>query len=159
MVSEKTKEKIKSTLKAKYPQKEKIKIKKRKIKEKIKRFCLNCGCELLNKDSKNFCSPRCTGDYKHKKSYDDFLNNNEKYCKDNYTPKSYKDFFMKEQNNKCVICGCEPFWNNKTLVFVIDHIDGDASNNTRKNLRMICPNCDSQTETFKSKNKNISNIN
>ena len=36
----------------------------------------------------------------------------------------------------------------------IDHIDGDASNNKRENIRMICPNCDSQTETFKSKNKN-----
>jgi hypothetical protein len=43
---------------------------------------------------------------------------------------------------------------NKKLTFVIDHIDGDASNNKRENIRMICPNCDSQTETFKSKNKN-----
>lgn len=42
----------------------------------------------------------------------------------------------------------------KSLVFIIDHIDGDASNNKRENIRMICPNCDSQTETFKSKNKN-----
>jgi hypothetical protein len=33
-------------------------------------------------------------------------------------------------------------------------IDGDASNNLRSNIRMICPNCDSQTDTFKSKNKN-----
>jgi hypothetical protein len=59
-----------------------------------------------------------------------------------------------QQNNKCDICKCEPIWNNKPLVFVIDHIDGDASNNKRKNIRLICPNCDSQTDTFKSKNKN-----
>lgn len=61
---------------------------------------------------------------------------------------------MKEQDNKCAICGCEPIWNSKPLVFVLDHIDGDASNNRRENLRMICPNCDSQLPTFKSKNKN-----
>lgn len=61
---------------------------------------------------------------------------------------------MAEQENKCAICGCEPFHNGKNLIFVLDHIDGDASNNRRDNLRMICPNCDSQLETFKSKNKN-----
>ena len=81
-------------------------------------------------------------------------NNPEKYCKGNYTPKNNKKEFMKEQNNKCAICECEPIWNGKPLVFVLDHIDGDASNNRRDNLRMICPNCDSQLPTFKSKNKN-----
>lgn len=39
-------------------------------------------------------------------------------------------------------------------MFVLDHIDGDCSNNKRENLRLICPNCDSQTSTFKLKTKN-----
>lgn len=80
---------------------------------------------------------------RHIEAYQDFLNNPEKYCKGNYTPKNFKKEFMKEQNNKCAICECEPIWNGKPLVFVLDHIDGDASNNRRDNLRMICPNCDS----------------
>ena len=39
-------------------------------------------------------------------------------------------------------------------MFIVDHIDGKASNNRRDNLRCICPNCDSQLDTYKSKNKN-----
>lgn len=45
-------------------------------------------------------------------------------------------------------------WNNKELKFILDHIDGNASNSCRENLRLICPNCDSQLDTYKSKNKN-----
>jgi len=37
---------------------------------------------------------------------------------------------------------------------ILDHIDGNASHNTRDNLRCVCPNCDSQLDTYKSKNKN-----
>jgi hypothetical protein len=38
-------------------------------------------------------------------------------------------------------------------VFVLDHIDGDGVNHVRSNVRMICPNCDSQLPTFKARNR------
>ena len=71
-----------------------------------------------------------------------------------YSPQKFKKFILEEQNNKCAICGMSPRWNGKELVFILDHIDGHASNNKRDNLRCICPNCDSQLDTYKSKNKN-----
>ena len=38
---------------------------------------------------------------------------------------------------------------------VIHHIDGDYKNNNEDNLQLICPNCHSLTETYKSHNKTI----
>ena len=72
----------------------------------------------------------------------------------NYNPRCFKDFIINEQNGVCAICSQPAIWNGKPLVFVLDHIDGNAANNRRENLRCICPNCDSQLDTFKSKNKN-----
>ncbi len=114
--------------------------------------CLNCGKETKGKNK--FCSFECSCEYRHKEAYKKYLQDSETYCKGNYTPKNFKNEFMNEQENKCAICGCSPVHNGKPLVFVLDHIDGDASNNKRDNLRMVCPNCDSQLPTFKSKNKN-----
>lgn len=65
----------------------------------------------------------------------------------------YKKYFLEEQNHCCAICRMKDEWNGKQLVFILDHIDGNADNNNRDNLRLVCPNCDSQLDTFKSKNK------
>lgn len=120
----------------------------------FKKICEHCGKEFETKNKNaRFCSNQCHANTTHKKRYKDFLENSQKYCRGNYTPKRFKKEFMKEQENHCAICGCLPEHNGKPLVFVLDHIDGDASNNRRENLRMICPNCDSQLDTFKSKNK------
>lgn len=117
------------------------------------KYCLRCNAELKN-TQKKFCSIECSQKYVHEQAYKNFKENPEKFCKGNYTPKNFKEEFLKEQNYECAICHQIPEWNGKELHFVLDHIDGDASNNKRENLRLICPNCDSQLDTFKSKNKN-----
>ena len=49
---------------------------------------------------------------------------------------------------KCSECSCECIHNGKPLILQLDHIDGDNSNNRLDNLRFLCPNCHSQTETY-----------
>lgn len=48
----------------------------------------------------------------------------------------------------CSECGLESVWNGKPIVMHLDHIDGDTSHNDPSNLRFLCPNCHSQTETY-----------
>lgn len=134
--------------------KKKVLHKNNKVKiEKPKKYCLECGKELKNSQNK-FCCCRCFSQYIHKQTYQYYLEHQDEFCRANYSPNAFYDFLLEEQNCKCAICEQDDFHNGKKLRFVIDHIDGDASNNHRDNLRLVCPNCDSQLDTFKSKNKN-----
>lgn len=54
---------------------------------------------------------------------------------------------------KCSKCGIDE-WQGETIVLDLDHINGDNKDNRISNLRFLCPNCHSQTDTFKGRNKN-----
>jgi len=45
-------------------------------------------------------------------------------------------------------CHVKSVWHGKRLNLHVDHIDGDSTNNEEYNLRFLCPNCHSQTETY-----------
>lgn len=43
-------------------------------------------------------------------------------------------------------------WNSQPLILEVDHIDGNNQNNIVSNLRYLCPNCHSQTDTWRGRN-------
>ncbi len=118
--------------------------------------CKNCGKEFPMYASKLniYCSNKCQQEHQHNQRYQLLINGDKSIMRANYNPKNFKQNILEEQNNVCAICGCKPEHNGKPLVFILDHIDGNAANNKRDNLRCVCPNCDSQLDTYKSKNKN-----
>jgi Zn finger protein HypA/HybF involved in hydrogenase expression len=65
--------------------------------------------------------------------------------------KIYREHFKVEY--KCNECGITD-WNGKDIILEIDHINGDNTDNRIENLRYLCPNCHSQTSTYKGRNIN-----
>ncbi len=53
----------------------------------------------------------------------------------------------------CYECLSPPFWRGKPLALILDHINGDRTDNRLENLRLLCPNCNSQQPTFAGKNR------
>ena len=54
---------------------------------------------------------------------------------------------------RCACCGIGPEWQGKPMPLILDHINGVNNDNRLENLRFVCSNCDSQLDTYKSRNR------
>ena len=108
--------------------------------------CLVCENEI-KKGASKYCSLKCQQTH----YFNQKLTN---WIEGTYETKSrnfFRRYLTETQGYKCSCCGISE-WNNKAIVLEIDHIDGNFENNRPENLRFICPNCHSQTDTYKGKN-------
>ncbi len=103
------------------------------------RVCLNCNNTYYGQNEK-FCSNNCKYDYAEKEI---LAGNGYRIAVRNY---------LLKKDPSCQICKLAN-WNNKPISLEMDHIDGDCKNNKLENVRLLCPNCHSQTDTFRVKNK------
>lgn len=123
-----------------------------KIKDQ-KKFCLNCNSIIPFKGytyNRKYCNNQCQADHK------------QKVCLERDTRLFNEGAELKRPNQRrvltalrgynCECCGLSS-WQGKDIVLQVDHINGDPYNNTPENLRLICPNCHSQTDTFAGANR------
>ncbi len=116
------------------------------------KICNKCECELVGRNANGkFCSNKCQQDYLYEQYIKKWKHGEVSGSIKNGSISKYVRRYMLEQSNyKCTVCG----WGRKnpysnTYPLVVDHIDGNSDDSTPHNLRVLCPNCDSLTSTYK----------
>lgn len=128
--------------------------------------CIKIGLSPYGSNGRNQIKKRCKElniDYSHFGKIKKEKNNHSKYSLDEiliehspYTNRNKLKWRLINEGclkYECVICGNIGLWNNNPLILQLDHINGIHDDNRIENLRLLCPNCHSQTETFSGKNK------
>lgn len=120
----------------------------------MKSNCLYCHTEFeFNPHHKKgkYCNIICRGKHKSQLHKADWYARKLKKRIDRPTIRNY---LTEDRGYKCEgdDCGISD-WHNKKLVLHVDHINGDPSDDSPSNMRLLCPNCHSQTPFLGGANK------
>ena len=114
-------------------------------------YCGNCKkeCVWRHQGNNKFCSVQCAQTFRSNEHKRKFFSGLLEKRIDRPTARKY---LAEERGYKCEVCNVSE-WQNKSITLHVDHINGDPSNDHPDNLRLICPNCHSQTEFLGGANK------
>ncbi|MBU1292137.1 HNH endonuclease [Patescibacteria group bacterium] len=122
--------------------------------KKPRKKCFSCGKETPRPNSK-YCNNKCQHEFQYQSYIKKWKNGEVRGLSISGLVSSYiKKYLRRKFKNRCCLCGWSEINQNTGLVpLVADHIDGNWQNNIERNLRLICPNCDSLTSTYAALNK------
>lgn len=151
-------------------------------KEKIIKYCVNCGNKITSRRAKFFCGHSCSAIYNNKKRREpkycvncntELNHKQKKYCSSfccgehkrklifeqiekgdsKLNSKNYKNYLIFKYGEKCMDCGwCKTNKYSNKIPIELEHIDGNSENNSLGNLKLLCPNCHSLTPTYRALN-------
>ena len=117
--------------------------------------CQYCGKIFKSRNpNRKFCSNECSAKYRAKTFLNKWLSDSIAINPNQVLPKSIREFLFDRSKYKCEECGFEGY--NKTTnntILQIHHINGDSSDNSLGNLKVLCPNCHAMTENYMALNK------
>lgn len=106
------------------------------------------GCDALIVSNMTYCSLSCRSSHKVSRWL-----SGEDFGPVHPHGSVIRNYLYVEQDHRCAVCSLPNTWNGQDLRFILDHTDGNSSNNTRENLRLVCGNCDLQLPTSRGKNR------
>lgn len=109
--------------------------------------CSNCGTSHTNVKWKigKFCNNKCQREYEAAKRISEWQEGK------GFSKGPVKRY-LSEKKKGCWKCGITQ-WNGEKITLELEHIDGNSTNNKEENLALLCPNCHSQTDTYKGRNR------
>lgn len=108
--------------------------------------CKNCGEDILKRSANIYCDNKCFIAYQWKTAKLRIENGSGRV-------ENIKKYLAEPYGKVCSECGCGDEWNGKMLTLQLDHIDGNSDNNSLSNVRLLCPNCHTQTDTYGMKGR------
>jgi hypothetical protein len=109
--------------------------------------CIQCSKPLINRQS-IFCSLRCQADHRFDLAMRHWLDTGEA---PGGNP-ALRKYITHLDGYKCSCCGLFE-WNGRPITLEVEHKNGNSEDDSRDNVCLICPNCHSQTDTYKGKNR------
>jgi hypothetical protein len=121
-------------------------------------------CRNLNLDIENWVSLSALKNKNHNHMPITKIENEEIFKENSefHSRSSIKKRLLNDYNipNECAICKLSTLWMDKPLTLQLDHINGISNDHSLENLRLLCPNCHSQTSTYaRTKTRSSKKIN
>lgn len=112
-------------------------------------FCKKIFSHLKNSLGM-YCSSSCSAKHKSNQRKEEWYQGNTNgLCR-----AVIRKYLKEDRGNVCEIDGCGlSSWMGKDIVLIVDHKNGNSGDDRPENVRLICPNCNSQTDTFSGRNK------
>lgn len=122
-------------------------VKRKKIRVDYTLTCMFCDTTFQTQNqSRKYCSSLCHGAELKRKKHSQIESGIPAS-----TRNTHKRYLSDTIGHYCFECRLTE-WRGKPVSLELDHINGDASDDSLSNLRLLCPNCHSQTPTWKGAN-------